>query len=64
VIAATHDLNLASAYSSRVALIAGGQVQADGAPCEAITRENLRRVFHVDAEIVAGRNGAPWVRVG
>jgi iron complex transport system ATP-binding protein len=64
VIAATHDLNLASAYGNRVILLAGGHVQADGDPQTVVTRDNLRRVFRVDAEIHAGRNGIPWVHVG
>ncbi|MBI4875908.1 MAG: ABC transporter ATP-binding protein [Acidobacteria bacterium] len=64
VVAVTHDLNLGAAYSDRVVLLDAGRVVADAAPAEVLTRESLRRVFGVDAQIHTGREGRPWLLYG
>jgi len=64
VIAATHDLNLAAAYSDRVVMLDKGQVAADASPSEVLTEEKIRDVFGVAAEIRAGRDGRPWILYG
>jgi iron complex transport system ATP-binding protein len=50
VVAVTHDLGLARAYSDRVLVLCCGQVASDGPPAEAVSADVLRRVFEVDPE--------------
>jgi len=64
VIAVTHDLNLAAAFSDRVIVLNRGRVAIDSTPQEAITRESLKEVFAVDARIEPGPEGRPWVVYG
>jgi iron complex transport system ATP-binding protein len=64
VIAVTHDLNLASAFSDRLILIADGTIRADGSPGGVLTPANLESVFHVRADVREGVNGSPWILVG
>jgi len=45
VIAALHDLNLASHYCDKLVLIKDGLVHAEGAPEKVITAENIRDVY-------------------
>ena len=45
VIAAMHDLNLASLYFDRLVLLKEGRVVIDGTPTEVITEDVLREVF-------------------
>ena len=40
-----HDLNLASQYCDRLALLSGGRIHTDGTPQEVITPENIRQVY-------------------
>jgi iron complex transport system ATP-binding protein len=64
VIAVTHDLNLAAAFSDRVIVLNRGRVVIDATPQEAITQESLREVFAVEARIEPGPEGRPWVVYG
>lgn len=64
VLAIFHDLNLASAYCDRVYALAAGRVVAAGAPGRVITRDLMRDVFGVEAEVSpAGAAGRPSVVV-
>ncbi|MFC2033858.1 ABC transporter ATP-binding protein [Chloroflexota bacterium] len=45
VLAALHDLNLATQYCDRLVLINNGQVHAEGTPQEVITNENIKTVY-------------------
>ncbi len=45
VIAAMHDLNLASLYFDRLILLKEGRISADGAPTQVLTEERIRDVF-------------------
>ncbi len=45
VVAVSHDLNLASAYSDRVALLVCGSLTATGTPHEVFTENNIQEVF-------------------
>jgi len=45
VIAAMHDLNLASLYFDRLVLLKEGRVCADGAPQQVLTEARIREVF-------------------
>ncbi len=64
VIAAMHDLNLASLYFDRLVLLKEGRILADGKPNDVITVETLRNVF--SAPVTVERHpvtGAPHVVV-
>ena len=45
VLAALHDLNLASQYCDRLVLINNGRVHAEGTPREVITPQNIKEVY-------------------
>jgi iron complex transport system ATP-binding protein len=48
VLSVSHDLNLAGAYSDRVAMLQSGAVAALGTPAEVLTAERIRQVFQTD----------------
>ncbi len=54
VIAATHDLNLASLLGDRLLALAGGRAAALGTPAEILAEEVLARLFDSRFEIVRG----------
>jgi iron complex transport system ATP-binding protein len=54
VVAATHDLNLASLLGDRLLALAGGRVLAVGRPAEILRPELLDRLFGTRFEIVRG----------
>lgn len=64
VVAATHDLNLAAAYSTRVVALDHGRVVADAAPREALTVERIKAVFGVEAEWLRSPGGKAWIAYG
>jgi iron complex transport system ATP-binding protein len=64
VVAATHDLNLAATYADRVILLFRGEVVADAAPSEVLTRDAIRKVFGVAAEVRRTASGRPWILYG
>lgn len=49
VIMALHALDLAARYADRVVLMQEGQIRADAAPDTALSEENVRAVFGVEA---------------
>jgi iron complex transport system ATP-binding protein len=51
VVAALHDLNLASAFCDRLVVMRGGRVVASGTPMEILTPELVRRAFEVAVSI-------------
>ena len=57
VIMISHDINITAKYADRILLIHDGHLFADGTPCEVLTKENIRTVYGVDADIlnVGGR---------
>jgi len=62
VIAAMHDLNLASLYFDRLVLLKDGHIVADGTPAEVITEDILREVYAAPVQV--GRHpetGGPHV---
>jgi iron complex transport system ATP-binding protein len=62
VIAALHDLNLAARFSDRIVVLSHGRVVASGPPREVISREILRRVWGVSAELRRDpRTGVPFL---
>lgn len=64
VIAVTHDLNLAAAYSDRVVALKNGRVAADADPCSALAAEKIKDVFGVQAEWLQRAGGKPWIAYG
>ena len=64
VIAVTHDLNLAAAYSDRVLVMRAGEVLHDAAPLEVLNPETIRAVFGVEAEVRHTQAGKPWILYG
>ena len=64
VLAITHDLNLAAAYSNRVVVLQLGELVADGPPASVLNTSTLKEVFHVDANILTGPGGRPWIQYG
>lgn len=64
VVAVTHDLNLAAAYSDRVVVLDRGQIVSDATPAEVLTAESIRTVFGVETEVRPAREGRPWVMYG
>jgi iron complex transport system ATP-binding protein len=62
VVAASHDLNLAARYASRVALLHRGRVAADGTPVAVLTPETICRVYETNAEVfIDPATGAPYL---
>jgi len=51
VIAAMHDLNLASLYFDRLVLLKEGRVQADGTPTQVLTEDMIRDVFSASVRV-------------
>ena len=62
VLTVLHDLNLAAMYSDRVALLSGAYMYAQGIPTKVITEEMIRRVYHVENEVLLFPEG-PHVRL-
>ena len=50
-VAVLHDLSLAARFCDRLILLDDGVIRAEGAPAHVLTPENLRAVYHVEAEI-------------
>lgn len=59
---AMHDLDLAARFSTRLVLLSGGRIIADGPPRETLTAERIAEAFHVEARVGADDSGA-WVRL-
>jgi len=52
VVVSLHDLNLASVYADRLALLYDGQLLALGTPDEVLTADNLTRVYGVPIMVI------------
>ena len=64
VLAALHDLNLASQYCDRLVLISGGRVYAEGTPREVITASNIEAVYGAESCVYTHPvNGLPCVLI-
>ena len=59
VIVATHDFNLVTRYVTRLILLQGGLVIAEGPQEEVLGPETIRVVFQVEAEMVPMKTGHP-----
>lgn len=56
IVSAIHDLNLAMKFCDRVVLINKGRVIMEGKPKDIITKENLKNIFKIDAQIIEKEN--------
>ncbi|MFH1031537.1 MAG: ABC transporter ATP-binding protein [Chloroflexota bacterium] len=64
VLAALHDLNLASQYCDRLVLINNGKIHKQGTPSEVITSETIREVYGAEECVYTHpANGLPAVLV-
>ncbi len=64
VLAALHDLNLASQYCNRLVLISNGRLYKHGTPSEVVTSENIQEVYGADHCVYSHPvNGLPVVLV-
>jgi len=52
IISAIHDLNLAMKFCDQVVIIDKGRIIVTGNPKDIITRENLKEIFKIDAQII------------
>ena len=57
VLSAVHDLNIAALYCDRLYVMKAGRVMASGTPKEVLTRELIREIYEVDAEIMEDGRG-------
>jgi iron complex transport system ATP-binding protein len=55
VLMASHDLNLAAAFSDRLVLLEKGVIAAHGTPMEVLRADLLSRVYDVNVQISDGR---------
>ncbi len=62
VLAALHDLNLATQYCDHLVLINNGRIHAEGTPSEVITAENIAAVYGAESCVYTHPvNGLPCV---
>ena len=62
ILAALHDLNLASQYCERLLLINNGRIHAEGTPKEVITSQNIGEVYGTENSVYTHPlNGLPTV---
>lgn len=52
IIIAAHDLNTVAKFCDRIVMIKKGVIMADGIPRDVITKENIARVYGVDADVI------------
>ena len=52
VLMVLHDLNLASLYADRVAIISGGHITAQGSPSQVLTAERLTSIYRVPVHVI------------
>ena len=52
IIMISHDINITAKYADKVIMLYGGSIYAVGTPKEVITKENMRIVYGVDADII------------
>ncbi len=57
VISAIHDLNTAAMFCDRIYALKDGVIQGEGTPQELLTPEFIKKIYHVEAEIVRDSRG-------
>lgn len=63
IILVSHDLNLASQYTSRLILLHKGKVFAQGGPREIINEKNIWKVYGVKVKVISEKKGNPLVNL-
>lgn len=61
VVTVLHDVNLAAQVADGLLALSDGAVLAHGSPAEVLTPAVLRRLYGIEARIIAGAGGAPHV---
>ncbi len=61
LLAAVHDLTLASLYADRIVLMAKGRVITSGAPAEVMTEANLRQAYGVGVTVLTSDERRPVI---
>ena len=56
VLAALHDLTLASQFCDYLYLLKDGEIDSQGKPEEVLTKETIKRVYQIDCEILKAPN--------
>ncbi|MDB6452893.1 ABC transporter ATP-binding protein [Falsirhodobacter sp. 20TX0035] len=57
VLASLHDPGLAARHCTRLILMKGGRIHADGPPMDVLTADNLAQVFGIRAHVTEGPHG-------
>jgi len=57
-IAAMHDLSLASRCADRVICLSAGEIVADGAPVDVLTRSLIKDMYNVEVDVMLGSSGS------
>jgi iron complex transport system ATP-binding protein len=60
VIMISHDINITAKYADKIIMLHDGGIYAVGTPTEVLTKENIRTVYGVDADVI-DINGRPHV---
>jgi iron complex transport system ATP-binding protein len=64
VLIAMHDLNLASLFTDRLALLVNGRIQSIGTPEQVLTQQNLQQAYQVPLDIIPNpQHNSPWVAI-
>ncbi len=62
VVAAFHDLNIASMYCDEIYVLQNGRIYAKGTPAEILTEELILNVYGVHAHVIPGTEGYPYIQ--
>ncbi len=58
---AIHDLNAAARFADQIVVLHGGKIDTAGPSATVINAAMLKRVYRVDAEVIASADGLPVV---
>ena len=62
IVMVLHDMNFTARYADRVYVLKDRRVYAHGSPDDIMNRENMREVFHINAQILRDeKNGCPVI---
>lgn len=56
VLSAIHDLNIASMYCDKIYAMKAGKIIDFGTPKQILTKENIKYLYDVDAEVIEDKN--------
>ncbi|MCB1691195.1 MAG: heme ABC transporter ATP-binding protein [Pseudomonadales bacterium] len=63
VLLVIHDINLATRFADRIAILSQGRIVSDGKPVDVVTREAIESVYGIRVDVIDQASGAPTVRV-